>query len=934
MKESLITKLYDATDKGLDIILSYYPQARDCISGQSKFFKMRADERTPSASIKLLGEVWYVTDFGDDSTARNPIEICMREERKEFREALHLLCDKFGVKTSYISESNKAEVNARPALDDEPEGDFKFELNETLSDFELSVLGPMVKQETCKKYSYFSVKHYVTTKNRKTTTVKSTPTYPIFLRDCGEFQKIYQPLNPDKAFRFFYKGTKPKDFINGLKELKKFHADYVKQLEADEQEEFDEEKTPDTSREKKSRKLPEAIFCSGERDALNVAGMGYFPLWLNSETAKISKFDMGNILKIVEKVYNIPDIDETGLKKAKEFALDHIDVYTVELPKWLRTYKDSRGKARKDLLDFLELRPSRREFENLLTVAKSCKFWKARLVKGQMQTEINSIFFLHFLRYNNFGKITDEESGAITYCRIKGHKVERIMSGKPIRNFVLNYLDENYIDTEIQNLFINSTKTNVNTLDNMPDFDIDFTDYTMNSQMLFFENMAVNVLKDKTEEIKGDNVSCKVWEKDVSKHTFKRLEPSFAWSRNKETGEYDIEIKNKNSHYFRYLINASRMHWRSEFEYRKEDKEKDSQGDEKYAIDNKFEINGSRLTDEEKEEQRLHLMNKMFVIGYLLHGYKNYAKALSVWIMENKITDESESSGGSGKSFMIKFLKNLCNIVTLSGRYKDLTKNQFFMDRVSEYTDILQVDDAWEYFDFNTFYSFITGDMQINKKHEGSKEIDYKNSAKLVITSNHAPKEDDGSTMRRLLLCVFSDYYHESTNKNDYLQTRKIQDDFGYELYNEEYKPEYWNEDFNFCVDCLQFYLSTLEHNSIIQPPMDKVQERINLAQIGSEFKEWADVYFSENGGNLDKMIIKKTMFQDFDPTQKKMKITTFKKKLKVWVRTKPYIECINPPELCNDKEGRIIQREAGEPIEFLYLKSRNVPIDDDKMPF
>jgi hypothetical protein len=943
MKESLITKLYDATNKGLDIILHYYPQARECISGNSKFFKVRTGERTPSATLKLLKDVWKVTDFGDEGSALNPIEVAMKEERLEFREALHRLCDRYNVTATVISQSNKSEVEARPAKDDEPEGDFKFELNEKISDFELSVLGPMVKEETCQKYSYFSIKWYRITKNRKTTTVKSTETYPIFMRDCGEFRKIYQPLNPDKAFRFFYNGNKPKEFINGLKELKKRYEEYTKEIDEDTEYGDDEgmvmsDETKETNydNKKKSRKLPEAIFCSGERDALNVAGMGYLPLWLNSETAKVSKFEMANILKMVDQVYNIPDTDETGLKKAMEFALEHIEVFTVELPNWLPKYKDARGKPRKDLRDFLDIKNSRKEFENLLSIAKPVKFWETKYIKNEKRVEINTVFFLHFLKYNNFGKITDKDTGYITYCRIKGHKIEKIMSGKTIRNFVLDYLNDNYVNVEVQNLFINSTKTSINVLDNMPDFCINFKDYTINSQMLFFENCAINVFKDKIEEVRGDSISSKVWESDVSKYRFKRIDPSIICTYDTEKNKYEIEIKHTQSHYFRFLINTSRIYWREELEYRRLDKENSNEIDDKYATDNKFSIYGARLTDEEIEEQCMHLINKMYVIGYLLHGYKSYAKALSVWLMENKVTDESESSGGSGKSLMIKFLKNLCNIVTLPGRDKELTKRQFFMDRVTEYTDIINVEDATKYFDFNAFYSFITGDMQITKKFEGSKEIDYKTSAKLVITSNFPPHEDDGSTMRRMLLCVFSDYYHHQTSKNDYTEHRRVYDDFGYELYNDLYKEEWWNEDFNFCVDCLQFYLYTLENNLIVQPPMAKVNERISLAQIGENFKNWADVYFANESENLDKLIPRKDVFNDYCDTtgDKKTRDNTFKKKLHIWVRTKQYIECINPKQLQNDKEGRIIRKEAGKTMEFYYIQSKGAQIIDTEDNF
>ena len=34
--------------------------------------------------------------------------------------------------------------------------------------------------------------------------------------------------------------------------------------------------------------MPAIFICSGERDAMNVASMGYVPVWLNSESADLS----------------------------------------------------------------------------------------------------------------------------------------------------------------------------------------------------------------------------------------------------------------------------------------------------------------------------------------------------------------------------------------------------------------------------------------------------------------------------------------------------------------------------------------------------------------------------------------------------------------------------------------------------------------------
>lgn len=47
--------IYQATHDGLDIILHYYPQAKDCI-GTNKHFKRRPAEDDASACVKLFGK--------------------------------------------------------------------------------------------------------------------------------------------------------------------------------------------------------------------------------------------------------------------------------------------------------------------------------------------------------------------------------------------------------------------------------------------------------------------------------------------------------------------------------------------------------------------------------------------------------------------------------------------------------------------------------------------------------------------------------------------------------------------------------------------------------------------------------------------------------------------------------------------------------------
>lgn len=925
MNNDLLEKIYAATNEGLDIILYYYPQAYGC-DQKGKYFKIRSDERTASASMKKIKGVWRVTDFGDEGTALTPIEVCMKEERKEFREALYTLAERYHVNTTLNKYENKPKIESRPATSEEKDGDFSFSIREQMTDNELAVLGPKVTREVCKRYNYYALEHYSITKDRKTTTITATDTYPIFMHDHGDFKKIYQPLNPDKARRFFWKGTKPKDYISGMEELKAAHEKWVKDNETDPEVEEARSDDGDDGGRKNSGKLPEAILCSGERDALNCAGLGYLPLWLNSETARLTPRDMAEIMKRVEVLYNIPDIDDTGMRKARELALEFLDIRTIELPAWLRNYKDHRGRPRKDLRDWLDIRPSLQDFKELVKVAKPCRFWEKVSDGKKLRYEINTLFLLHFLRYNGFGQIIDPDNEMVTYVRIDGFKVKPV-GMKQVQNFVISWAKERNLDISIQNLILNSTRMGQATFEKIEPVEPDFNSFDENSQTLFFQNKTVTVTADSIEEHKGGTGGVYAMEKAVCPHDFKRIEPAFTADWETTPGSFSIKTNHIRSHYFRFLINASRIYWREELEDRAA---KEPAKEEAYRKEHHWDIAGPRLTEEEQMEQQRHLANKLFAVGYMMHSYKSLAKAWGLWVMENKITEEDESGGGSGKTFMIRFLKNFKNTETVNGRDKKLTENNFFMDRVTERTDLLLIDDAVKYFNFNYFYSMITDNMVVNYKNARSKEIPFALSPKIVFTSNFPPPAGDGSTARRLLNCVFSDWYHQATADNDYEETVRIADDFGYELYNAAYKEEWWNEDFNFAADCLQFYLQCSKRNIMLQPPMENVDRRMRNQTMGEDFKEWAEAYFAPgNQIHLDRLLVRTAVKEDYDP-KGKMTMKGFTKRLRAFCANAEHIEAFNPEECKGWYKGRLIRTVYGDTKEFIYVKTHGTPINDD----
>lgn len=911
-------RILDATNGGLDIILYYYPQAREVIDGRSKKFKVRPSERTASASLKKYKDMWYVTDFGEEQKGRNCFDIAMKEEGLPFNQTLFLLADRYGVENRISAEINKPKVTQRKATAEEKNGDFTYKVKPTPSDNDLKVFGPFVKATTLEKYHYYSLESYSTTKDGKTTTFASTDNYPIFLHDCGKFQKIYKPLEYDKGYRFFFKGEKEKNYINGLDELR---AAYSKYMES-------EEWKSDESETKGKKKLPEAIFCSGERDAMNCAGMGYYVLWLNSESDTLQEKDFAEISRMVERIYNIPDIDETGIRRGRAFALNYLDIYTVELPEWLKNYKDHRGKPRKDLRDFLELRPKNSEFSKLLNSAHQCKFWNIEETEKGKRTNINTAHLLWFLHCNGFAKITDKVSKLDQYVRIDDYKVEEF-TPKQIRSFIKADLERRMVGTEVINLFLNSKRTNSSLADDLTPTEISFTKNTYNSRTFFFENKSVTVTANGIEESRYGTSDVKTWRDNISPHHFKELDKMFNCELDDNGQLIRLDIFNTDSHYFRFLINASRIFWREEFEMRKSMVVEEN---EQYAAANKFNPCGPRLTYDEQIEQCMHLINKIYTIGYLLHRFKFASKSMAVWIMENKLTEEDESSGGSGKSFFLKAFKSLklSSIVTLQGRDKRLTENKHLLDRLSSNTDILQIDDANRYFDFDFFYTMITGETTVNPKGNKSFEIAYEDAPLIAITSNFPPPNDDASTMRRMLNVVFSDYYHEKTANNDYLESRTIHDDFGYDMFGFDYSEEFYNQDINFMLQCLQFYLSVPKRITC-QPPMENVIKRINIAKMGNSFKDWAESYFSPDNDNLNVLLNRSEVFNTFkvDTGNNQWKMQRFTKALQAFVANADYIEELNPKELRNS-QGRVIRKNGNTNIECIYLKEVGKPINNN----
>ena len=305
--------------------------------------------------------------------------------------------------------------------------------------------------------------------------------------------------------------------------------------------------------------------------------------------------------------------------------------------------------------------------------------------------------------------------------------------------------------------------------------------------------------------------------------------------------------------------------------------------------------------------------------------------------MDNKIDDEGECNGRSGKSLIFALIKTFLNSVKLSGRNPKLMDNNHWNEQVTRHTDLLFIDDCDRYLNIGLFYDLITSEMTVNPKYSQSYNIPFQESPKLAFSTNYVPYNFDPSTDARLLYMVFGDYYHIQTETNDYLESRGVRDDFGKDLFGQDYTDEEWNQDINFFLQCTQFYLSLASESIKLLPPMGNIVKRKWKADMGANFEDWANFYFSESSGNINKEIVREDAFLAYKMFAGVNKITMqkFTKSLKAFVALCPYVEDLNPLEMCNAKGRRIVRKVDGVAKDMIYLQGVGADIkkEDDEVP-
>ena len=332
-------KIYDATHGGLDVFAYLWEDAKRIINNgeTTKAFKIRMDERTGSAHLKQKGDHWVATDFGGDAIARNCFDWVIKEHNLSgFKEAVAWIVTNLNLTIDEITPERNKPLKIEKEQTTAPEGSVQFEVREghQFTKRELEVFGDLVTQQVMDDLHWLPVVWVGTVRNGQITKVYSSDDYPIYARECivadaklevkDKFYKIYKPLEFKKQYRFMVAGQRPRNYINGLYELRQAYQKFKTQQQKD----FDS----DPANEGKTlifEKLKGAVMASGERDSAAVRALGGFPIWLNSETDELEPYEESIIKQCAEVIYNIPDLDDTGIRRGQYHALRHLDIRTI-----------------------------------------------------------------------------------------------------------------------------------------------------------------------------------------------------------------------------------------------------------------------------------------------------------------------------------------------------------------------------------------------------------------------------------------------------------------------------------------------------------------------------------------------------------------------------------------------------------------------------
>ena len=217
-------------------------------------------------------------------------------------------------------------------------------------------------------------------------------------------------------------------------------------------------------------------------------------------------------------------------------------------------------------------------------------------------------------------------------------------------------------------------------------------------------------------------------------------------------------------------------------------------------------------------------------IGYLLHNYRKPENAEAVIAYDEQLAEKNEPEGGTGKGLFNQALSELRASTLIDGKRFD-PDNKFTMQRVTEHTQIIFIDDVKEDFDFLTLNSSLSEGFEIEQKHKPTYKFPVNHSPKLYITSNTVIKNLGNTAKRRQFIIEFSPFYSnlQKTGLEPIIQTH------GHRFFSDEWSSAEWTRFYNFMFKCCQEY----QKNGLVKYKHKSVEHNRLIQNTSMDFYKW-----------------------------------------------------------------------------------------------
>lgn len=240
-------------------------------------------------------------------------------------------------------------------------------------------------------------------------------------------------------------------------------------------------------------------------------------------------------------------------------------------------------------------------------------------------------------------------------------------------------------------------------------------------------------------------------------------------------------------------------------------------------------------------------------IGYLLSSYKDPAYSPAVILNDSSMTESPE--GGTGKGLFVNGISQMKKVAYINGKTIDL-KRQFSFQSITNDDQIISFDDVQKNFPFEQLFSVITEGINIEKKGKTAYQIPFKDSPKIVITTNYTIRGKGNSHERRRW---------EVELKQHYSKTRTPVDEFGKRFFD-EWNDQEWLMFDNYMISNLQLYLS----RGLVSANFDNLALRKLASDTSYDFIEWVGLILESSRSEkirYNKRLHMNDLYSDFIET-------------------------------------------------------------------